>query len=73
MHRALEIDEKASVDARIALIRAELELRMFKLMFINAIFAVALVALVLLPTLRGPVLVFFLGGSAAQAYAVWRM
>ncbi|MGH9893851.1 MAG: hypothetical protein ACREA0_18075 [bacterium] len=73
MQRVLEIDEEAPVDARIAQIRAECDLRMSKCMFIYMICTVALVALLLLPTLRGPALVLFLGGSAGQAYAVWRM
>jgi hypothetical protein len=73
MHRALEVDEETPVDTRIAQLRAECDLRMIKWTFIYAIFTVALVALLLLPTLSGPALVLFLGGSAGQAYAVWRM
>ena len=80
MHRELRVDEDGPVDARIAQIRTELsmqvarlELRMTKLMFVCAIFGFALVAVLALPTLRGPALVLFLGGSAGQAYAVWRM
>jgi len=73
MHRELRVDEDGPVDARIARLRAEFDLRMIKWTFIYMIFTVALVALLLLPTLRGPALVLFLGGSAGQAYAVWRM
>jgi hypothetical protein len=63
----------SSVDARIAQLRAEFDHLMFKSMFICMIFTVALVALLVLPTLRGLGLVLVLGGSAVQAYAVWRM
>ena len=73
MHRMLEIDVEAPVNVQIAQIRAEFKLLMFKCIFIYMICTVALVALVLLPTLRGPTLVLVLGGCAGQAYAVWRM
>jgi hypothetical protein len=80
MHSAIGVDESGSIDVRIAQIRAELnlhvaklELRMTKMMFVGAIFAFALVVLLVLPTLNGLALALFLGGSAGQAYAVWRM
>ncbi len=80
MHRALEVDEEAPVDAQFAQIRAELsmqvarlELRMTKLMFVCAIFGFALVAVLALPTLRSAALALFAAGSATQAYAVSRM
>jgi hypothetical protein len=73
MHRALDVDVEALIDARIAQIRADFDFLMMKWTFIYMIFTFALVMLLLLPTLRGPALVLFLGGSAGQAYVVWRM
>lgn len=80
MHPALRVDPGGPVDVRIAQIRAELsmqvaalELRMIKWAFIYMIFTVALLVLLLLPTLRGLPLALVLAGSAGQAYAVWRM
>jgi hypothetical protein len=80
MHQTLRVDPDSPVHVRIAQIHAELsmqlgalELRMIKAAFICMIFTVPLLALLLLPTLRGPALVLVLGGSAGQAYAVWRM
>ena len=73
MHGSPQVDVETLVDARIAQVRSEFDLRLFKCMFIYMICTVSLVALILLPTLRGPALVLVLGGSAGQAYAVWRM
>ena len=64
------------MDAAIAELRlqlAKLETRMTQWTFVCTVLTFSIVAILVVPTLRGPLLGLFIVGTVVQCVAIWRM
>ena len=59
--------------AELRLQMAQLELRVTRWTVVCAILTIAVVIVLVLPTLRGPALGFFVLGTVIQCVAIWRI